>query len=105
LIGGTHFALDGVKLPSNAAEEWSGTFVDLRQKQLRLEEKVKRVLAQHERADKEEEESSAAAGRTEQQKRQDQLQRLEQQAARIGGFLAATEPNRASRAKSCRVMS
>lgn len=26
VLGGTHFALDGVKLSSNAAKEWSGTF-------------------------------------------------------------------------------
>ena len=24
LLGGTHFSLDGVKLPSNASKEWSG---------------------------------------------------------------------------------
>jgi transposase len=30
LLGGTSFALDGCKLPSNASREWSGTFEDLR---------------------------------------------------------------------------
>ena len=93
LLGGTHFALDGVKLPSNAAKEWSGTFADLRQKQMKLEEKVKRVLVQHERADKEEE-ATAPARRAEQQRRHEQLQRLERQAARIEAFLAANEPKR-----------
>ena len=29
LLGGTHFSLDGLKLPSNASKEWSGTFADL----------------------------------------------------------------------------
>jgi transposase len=95
LLGGTHFALDGVKLPSNAAKEWSGTFADLRQKQAKLEAKLQQVLAQHERADREEE-ATAPARPVEQQRRQDQLQRLEQQAARIEAFLAAHEPKATS---------
>lgn len=94
LLGGTHFALDGVKLPSNAAKEWSGTFADLRRKQDKLEEKLQRVLAQHERADKEEGAASAPARHSEQQKVQDQLERLEQQAARIEAFLATHDPKR-----------
>jgi transposase len=75
LLGGSHFALDGVKLPSNAAKEWSGTFADLRRKQEKLEAKLQRVLAQHEQADKEEGETSTPAGGAEPQKRQDQLER------------------------------
>jgi hypothetical protein len=94
LWGGTHFALAGVKLPSNAAKEWSGTFADLRRKKEKLEEKVQRVLAQHERVDKAEGESSAAAPSSEQQRRHEQLQRLAHQAARIAAFLAANEPKR-----------
>src|SRR5919109_4081344 len=94
LLGGTHFALDGVKLPSNAAKEWSGTFADLRRKQEKLEEKLQRVLAQHERADQEEGEATTAARRAEQQRRQEQLKRLEQQAARIEAFLVTHDPKR-----------
>ncbi|HEU0007512.1 MAG TPA: transposase [Terriglobia bacterium] len=41
LLGGTHFALDGLKLPSNAAKEWSGTFDDLKHKKEQLEAKVR----------------------------------------------------------------
>ena len=93
LLGGTHFALDGVKLPSNAAKEWSGTFADLRRKQEKLEAKLRQVLAQHERADKEEEATAPAPG-TEQQRRQAQLKRLEQHAARIEAFLATHDPKR-----------
>jgi transposase len=94
LLGGTHFAPDGVKLPSNAAKGWSGTVADLRRKQEKLEAKLQQVLAQHERADQEEGESIAAARRAEEQRRHDQLQRLEHQAARIEAFLAANDPNR-----------
>jgi transposase len=41
LLGGTHFALDGVKLSSNVAKAWSGTLGDLEQKKEKLEAKVK----------------------------------------------------------------
>jgi hypothetical protein len=51
LLGGTHVSLEGLKLSSNASQEWSGTFADLRQQQEKLAEKVKRLLAQHETAD------------------------------------------------------
>src|SRR5262249_35915565 len=44
LLGGTHFALDGLKLSSNATKEWSGTLADLRQKKAKWEEKVKILL-------------------------------------------------------------
>lgn len=93
LLGGTHFAVDGVKLASNAAKEWRGTFAEVRHKKAKWEEKVKRVLAQHERADKEEA-APAPAQQAEPQRRQDQLKRLEQQAARIATFLATNDPRR-----------
>ena len=35
LVGGTMFALDGCKLPSNASKELSGTFTELRKKKQR----------------------------------------------------------------------
>jgi transposase len=40
LLGGTMFALDGCKLPSNASKEWSGTIADLRKKKEKIETKV-----------------------------------------------------------------
>jgi Transposase DDE domain/Transposase domain (DUF772) len=94
LLGGTHFALDGVKLPSHAAKEWSGTFAELRRKQEKLEEKLKEVLAQHEAAEKEGEAALGTGGRTERDKNQEQVKRLEHQAARIEACLAATDPKR-----------
>jgi hypothetical protein len=33
LLAGSHFALDGLKLSSNASKEWSGSFEQLRFKQ------------------------------------------------------------------------
>src|SRR4030042_7012570 len=51
LLGGTHFSLDGLKLSSNAAKEWSGTFADLKKKQEALERKVKEAVSEHRAAD------------------------------------------------------
>ena len=99
LLGGTHFALEGLKLSSNAAKEWSGTFADLRQKKEKLEEKVKKLLAEHQKADQEGEVSRAGAHRSEQDKAQEQIERLEKQAARIAAFLEKNAPKRGKRGK------
>ena len=37
LLGGTFFALDGLKLPSNASKQWSGTHAKLERKKQALE--------------------------------------------------------------------
>ena len=52
LLGGTFFALDGVKLPSNASKQWSGTHAKLHRKKEALEGKLRQLLEEHERKDK-----------------------------------------------------
>ena len=47
LLGGTFFALDGVKLPSNASTKWSGTYSELQRKKTRLEVKIEQLLEAH----------------------------------------------------------
>ena len=54
LLGGTHFSIDGVKLPSNASKEWSGKFEDLMEKKEKLEKKLKAVIIEHKEEDKKE---------------------------------------------------
>jgi len=54
LLGGTVFALDGLKLPSNASKQWSGTIEELQHKQEKLEAKIEQLLAEHQQADAEE---------------------------------------------------
>ena len=51
LIGGHLFAIDGCKLPSNASKEWSGTRADLRKKQKKLDQAVRKMLAKHREED------------------------------------------------------
>jgi hypothetical protein len=52
LLGGTHFSLDGCKLPSKASKQWSGTFKDLIAKHDKLEKKVREIISDHKQADK-----------------------------------------------------
>src|SRR5665811_330858 len=44
LLGGTSFALDGLKLPSNASKHWSGTHAELKRKKEKLEEKIEKLI-------------------------------------------------------------
>jgi transposase len=62
LLGGTVFALDGLKLPSNASKAWSGTLDELTHKQAKLEAKIADLLAEHQQVDAEEEEAPSLAG-------------------------------------------
>ena len=95
LLGGTHFSLDGVKLPSNAAKESSGTFADLRQKQQALTHKVQEALAEHRAADRQD--TSEADGGSASTPPPPRVARLQRQADRIEQFLATHEPKRGRR--------
>lgn len=51
LIGKDLFAIDGCKLSSNAAREWSGTKADLKKKQTKMERAVRYLLKRHRELD------------------------------------------------------
>jgi transposase len=55
LLGGTHFSIDGVKLPSNASKEWSRKIDDLREKKDKIEKKIEKILKEHKEEDRKEE--------------------------------------------------
>ena len=52
LLEGTHFAVDGLKLPTNAAKEWSGTFVSLKKKRDKFRKKAAALMKEHKRRDR-----------------------------------------------------
>ncbi len=52
LLGGTMFALDGCKLPSNASKELSGTITELRKKKEKIETKVAQLLTEQLQTDR-----------------------------------------------------
>ena len=51
LIGKEMFAVDGVKLPSNASKEWSGTKKELRKKREKMEKAIRQIVKWHREED------------------------------------------------------
>jgi transposase len=86
LLGGTHFSLDGVKLPSNASKEWSGTFKELKRKRDKLKDKLHQVMAEHIQAD--------IQAKPESERRQKQVRRLQHQVERLNQFLQEQKPKK-----------
>lgn len=84
LLGGTHFSLDGVKLPSNASKEWSGTFKELKKKRDKLQAKLQQVITEHIRQD--------GLSGSERDRHQPQQQRLLHQVERLNEFLQQQKP-------------
>lgn len=86
LIGRERFAIDGVKLPSNASKERSGTHEELRHRAQRLDEAADRIVALHQSQDNGTSEQPLEA------KRQTRIDALRKEAARTREFVATTEP-------------
>ena len=93
LLGGTVFALDGCKLPSNASKQWSGTIKQLKKKRGKMEQKIKSLLQAHIKADKEN------LDRSWEDRRKRQKKRLEKKAAYIDKWLKDKEPKMGARGK------
>lgn len=51
LLGNELFAIDGCKMPSNAAKEWSGTFKQLQEKRAKLKHQISYHMCEHEKLD------------------------------------------------------
>jgi transposase len=82
LLGGTFFALDGCKLSSNASKRWSGKISDIKKKKEKIEQKVKRLLAEQIEADKNDNDDL-----TELSNRERQVEKLQKQADQIEKWL------------------
>ena len=91
LLGGTFFALDGVKLPSNASKQWSGTHSKLHRKKERIEAKVKQLLDEHEREDKGDDGPAGPGSFGDRASRERHIERLQKQAERIEKWLRENE--------------
>ncbi len=88
LLGGTHLSLDGLKLPSNASKEYSGTFKELRKKRAKLKGKLKDLIRDHRQLDK----SGLSAQQIIDSKRSKQIKRIRKQVKRIDRFVNENEP-------------
>jgi transposase len=91
LLGGTFFALDGCKLPSNASRSMSGKISDLRRKKAKIEKKVERLVEQQLESDKKDEDTEGEKP-TDRSNRDKQIERLEKRAKRIEGWLKENSP-------------
>jgi len=84
LLGGTCFAIDGVKLPSNASKTMSGTFDELREKKTHLEKRLSEMIETHQLNDLSNENEKVEAEK--------KAQKLERNIAKIERFLKENEP-------------
>jgi transposase len=94
LLGGTFFALDGLKLPSNASKEWSGTISDIKKKKQKIEQKVKRLLEEQIETDKNNNDDL-----TKLSNREKQVEKLQKQADRIERWLKENNAKIGSKGK------
>ena len=90
LLGGTMFALDGCKLPSNASKEWSGTLAELRKKKAKIETKVAQLLEEQIQTDRGQDDPPVprASGAS----RQQLVEKLQKKAELIDTWLAENQP-------------
>ena len=84
LLGGTHFSIDGVKLPSNASKECSGKFNELKSKKENIEKKIKETIKEHSEEDNRKNKKD--------DDHNDRINKLKQKAEKIDKFLKENEP-------------
>jgi transposase len=88
LIGGALFAIDGVKLPSQASKHKSGTRAEFERQASKLEALAKHLLKQHETLDGEAVETDLSAQRVR------KIERLKRDAEQLRDWLAAHPKDR-----------
>ena len=82
LLGGTCFALDGLKLPGNASMQWSGKLSEISKKKHKIEHKLKQLLQEQIIADQDGNTDLADGSN-----REKQIEKLQKQAERIDKWL------------------
>lgn len=97
LLGGTHFALDGLKLPANASKSYSGTFGDLEKKQDKLREKARVLLEEHKEKDRGGDRDPDPDGGPDRPAKA--AEKLLEKADKIAAFLASNEPKLGAQGK------
>lgn len=88
LIGGELFAIDGVKLPSNASKHKSGTRAEFERQAAKLEATAKTLLARHQTFD------GASVETDDAQRTARKIERLRRDAGELREWLAATPEDR-----------
>jgi len=99
LITGEMFGIDGVKMPSNASKEWSGTINNLRKKKEKLKKHISRLLLRHRELDKNGEAKKIQKPYKEtmgndKERRARSIKRLEKKLKKLDVFLETAEPKK-----------
>ncbi|MEH8019561.1 transposase, partial [Rheinheimera muenzenbergensis] len=87
LLGNELFAIDGCKMSSNAAKEWSGTFRELAAKRDKLKRQIRYHLEQHKKLDERESADEARKAR-----HQQSIDTLNKAHDKITDFLKTASP-------------
>ena len=87
LLGKELFALDGCKMSSNAAKEWSGTLKELEQKRDKLKRQIHHCLNEHKRLD-----ASGLGGEARRQRTDQAIATLNKAHDKIERFLRSASP-------------
>jgi hypothetical protein len=85
LISKETFAVDGLKLPSNASKEWSSTRADFEKKKVKLEEAIRRIMSKQREANGQERESETRI------REEQYVAKLEKQVKKIHAWLAENQ--------------
>lgn len=85
LIGREMFAIDGVKLPSNASKQWSGTRADFAKKVKKMERAVHYLVKRHRAADE------VGEGGGQQAAREKQIETLKRASRKVKAWLKDNE--------------
>jgi len=87
LLGKELFALDGCKMSSNAAKEWSGTFKELEQKRDKIQRQIHYYISEHKKLDSNDSREDERRQRTEQA-----IETLNRAHEKIEHFLKSNSP-------------
>lgn len=87
LLGNELFAIDGCKMPSDAAKEWSGTFKELEAKRDKIKRLIHHHVTEHQRLDKNDASETGRQARAEQA-----IETLTAAHDKIDKFLKTAEP-------------
>ncbi len=96
LLGGTSFALDGLKLPSNTSKHWSGTHPELQKKKEKLEKKIAGLIKKHHKLDRKGNKNQDNDQNTKEKK---QLESLRSKADKIEKWLKENNPKMGKQGK------
>ena len=91
LIGKEMFAIDGCRLPSNAAKEWSGTIDKLKKKADRFEKRAEQLVSRHNQNDASDNDWNTKTSDTEREREKKAAEKLMKKADYIKNFLKETK--------------